>query len=154
MRHESEGGRSIQYEEEQYELTEDGRLPQPKQSYTTIYKDGSTIDWLQEEMAGRQRQQGLKSQAGVRGILSPALDAARGWLVVILTGMGVGMAGAWLDVLVKWYVIMSLRVCWMLDKLCRLGDLREGRCSYGFFYNQVACCSGIDRMSTASCFRK
>lgn len=30
---------------------------------------------------------------------------------------------------------------------CRLGDLREGRCSYGFFYNQVACCSGIDRTS-------
>lgn len=29
----------------------------------------------------------------------------------------------------------------------RLGDLREGRCSYGFFYNQVACCSGLDRMS-------
>lgn len=29
--------------------------------------------------------------------------------------------------------------------MCRLGDLREGRCSYGFFYNQVACCSGLDR---------
>lgn len=29
--------------------------------------------------------------------------------------------------------------------LCRLGDLREGRCTYGFFYNQVACCSGLDR---------
>lgn len=28
----------------------------------------------------------------------------------------------------------------------RLGDLREGRCSYGFFYNRVACCSGLDRM--------
>jgi hypothetical protein len=28
----------------------------------------------------------------------------------------------------------------------RLGDLREGRCSYGFFYNSNACCTGIDRM--------
>jgi hypothetical protein len=27
----------------------------------------------------------------------------------------------------------------------RLGDLRDGRCVYGFFYNQVACCSGLDR---------
>ena len=26
----------------------------------------------------------------------------------------------------------------------RLGDLREGRCTYGFFYNQVTCCSGLD----------
>ncbi|KAI0681933.1 chloride channel [Cerioporus squamosus] len=49
------------------------------------------------------------------------------WLVIILTGVGVGVLGAWLDVLVKW-----------------LGDLREGRCTYGFFYNQVACCSGLD----------
>ena len=37
------------------------------------------------------------------------------------------MIGAWLDVLVRW-----------------LSDLREGRCAYGFFYNQVACCSGLD----------
>ncbi|KAF8196803.1 chloride channel [Mycena galopus ATCC 62051] len=48
------------------------------------------------------------------------------WLVVILTGIGIGLTGGWLDVLVKW-----------------LGDLREGRCSNGFFYNQVACCSGV-----------
>ena len=27
----------------------------------------------------------------------------------------------------------------------RLGDIREGRCLYGFFYNSVACCSGLDR---------
>jgi len=26
----------------------------------------------------------------------------------------------------------------------RLGDLREGRCSYGFFYNSNACCTGLD----------
>lgn len=92
------------YEEEEYELADDGRLLEPKQMYTKIYKDGTSIDWSQEEMAERERQQMLKSQAGVRGILSPVFEAARGWLVVILTGMGVGMAGAWLDVLVKWYV--------------------------------------------------
>ncbi|PCH36364.1 Cl-channel protein [Wolfiporia cocos MD-104 SS10] len=49
------------------------------------------------------------------------------WLILVLTGVGVGVAGAWLDVLVRW-----------------LGDLREGRCAYGFFYNQVACCSEIE----------
>ncbi|EKM81818.1 hypothetical protein AGABI1DRAFT_118889 [Agaricus bisporus var. burnettii JB137-S8] len=115
-------------EGEQYELTDEGQLlSQSKQHYTKVYKDGASIDWPQEEMADRDRQQTLKSQAGVRGILSPLFEAARGWVVIILTGLGVGIAGAWLDVLVKW-----------------LGDLREGRCSYGFFYNQVACCSGID----------
>jgi hypothetical protein len=29
-------------------------------------------------------------------------DAARMWLVVILTGFGIGLTGGWLDVLVKW----------------------------------------------------
>lgn len=33
----------------------------------------------------------------------------------------------------------------LLRPALRLGDLREGRCVYGFFYNQVACCSGLDR---------
>ncbi|KAF5362525.1 hypothetical protein D9756_002456 [Leucocoprinus leucothites] len=127
MRLASAESRSTEYDEEQFELSEDGHLLQPKVPYTTTYKDGASIDWLQADMAERNRQQTLRSEAGVRGILSPALDATRGWLVVILTGMGVGIAGAWLDVLVKW-----------------LGDLREGRCAYGFFYNQVACCSGID----------
>ena len=70
------------------------------------------------------------------------------WLVIVLTGMGVGVAGAWLDVLVKWCVLMNLSyVVGPLSKytIYRLGDLREGRCTYGFFYNQVACCSGLDR---------
>jgi len=26
----------------------------------------------------------------------------------------------------------------------RLGDIREGRCDRGIFYNQVVCCSGLD----------
>lgn len=34
----------------------------------------------------------------------------------------------------------------------RLGDLREGRCEYGFFYNSVACCSGLDGRSSLSCY--
>ena len=26
----------------------------------------------------------------------------------------------------------------------RLGDIREGRCDRGIFYNQTVCCSGLD----------
>ncbi|KDR80589.1 hypothetical protein GALMADRAFT_240906 [Galerina marginata CBS 339.88] len=116
----------VLYDGGQYELTEDGRLPIPFQR-TAKYQDGNTIDWLHEETLERERNHALESQAGVRGILLPALEAARMWFVVIVTGFGIGIAGAWLDVLVKW-----------------LGDLREGRCSYGFFYNSNACCSGLD----------
>ncbi|KAI8996437.1 chloride channel [Trametes punicea] len=91
------------------------------------YEDGSTIDWLREEAAERERKLVIGSQRGLRGLLALMQDSAGMWLVVILTGLGIGVVGAWLDVLVKW-----------------LGDLREGRCAYGFFYNQVACCSGLD----------
>ncbi|PPQ91494.1 hypothetical protein CVT25_013751 [Psilocybe cyanescens] len=116
----------VVYEEDQYELTEDGRIPIPYRR-TAKYQDGNTIDWLHEEGLERERNYALQSQAGVRGILLPALDSVRMWFIVVVTGIGIGIAGAWLDVLVKW-----------------LSDLREGHCSYGFFYNSNACCTGLD----------
>ncbi|RDB23755.1 H(+)/Cl(-) exchange transporter 3 [Hypsizygus marmoreus] len=116
----------VHTDEELFELTEDGQLP-TKYGKRTKYEDGSSIDWLHEEAAERERLHSLRSQAGARGLLLPLLESARLWFVVIMTGLGIGITGAWLDVLVKW-----------------LGDLREGHCSYGFFYNQVACCSGLD----------
>ncbi|KAF8967680.1 Cl-channel protein [Flammula alnicola] len=116
----------VVYEEDQFELTEDGRIPIPYRR-TAKYQDGNTIDWLHEEGLERERNHALQSQAGIRGILLPALESARMWFIVIVTGIGIGIAGAWLDVLVKW-----------------LADLREGRCSYGFFYNSNACCTGLD----------
>ncbi|KAJ3721010.1 Cl-channel protein [Lentinula raphanica] len=91
------------------------------------YRDGSSIDWLHEEALERERDHLKKSQKSIRSLLSIWADSARVWLVVIATGIGIGVAGAWLDVLVKW-----------------LGDLREGRCQEGIFYNQVSCCSGLD----------
>ncbi|KAJ6581159.1 Cl-channel protein [Mycena capillaripes] len=113
---------------ELFELTEDGQVRSPmQQSHFASYVDGSTIDWLREEAIERERTNIQRAQYGVRGLLLPWFDAAQMWLVVILTGFGVGLTGGWLDVLVKW-----------------LADLREGRCSYGFFYNQVSCCSGVN----------
>src|SRR5436190_23938718 len=90
----------IVYEEDQYELTEDGRVP--LRHHPSKYQDGSTIDWLHEEGLERERNHRLQSQAGIRGVLLPTLESARLWLLVILTGVGIGIAGAWLDVLVKW----------------------------------------------------
>ncbi|KAH9943797.1 chloride channel [Amylocystis lapponica] len=90
------------------------------------YHEGGTIDWWHEEAAERERKRLLRTRHGFQGLLALILDSCSMWLVIVLTGVGIGTAGAWLDVLVKW-----------------LGDLREGRCSYGFFYNQVTCCSGM-----------
>lgn len=114
---------------EQYELLEEDlapprlRMPGKQPSY----EEGATIDWQREEAAERERKRVLASQRGFHGLLSLVLDSCGMWLVIILTGLGTGVAGAWLDILVRW-----------------LGDLKEGRCTYGFFYNQVTCCSGLD----------
>lgn len=122
-----QNGNGYNYSEAQeYELTEYGLLSEPPK-YGTRYPDGSSIDWLQEENAERVRNYAWQNEEGIRGALLPAFDSARMWFVVIATGIGVGLAGAWLDILVKW-----------------LGDLREGRCEYGFFYNSVSCCAGTD----------
>lgn len=94
--------RDIVYPEDEYELTEDGRIPLLYQR-TTKYRDGNTIDWIHEENQERERTHALQVQEGVRGILLPVLDSAKMWLIVVMTGVAIGFAGAWLDVLVKWY---------------------------------------------------
>ncbi|KAI0769196.1 Cl-channel protein [Irpex lacteus] len=109
-----------------FELLESGRHASRLAEHVH-YKDGSSIDWQREEAAERERKRAIHSQRGVRSAFAPVWDSTRIWLVIIATGIGIGVAGAWLDVLVRW-----------------LGDLREGRCEYGFFYNSVACCSGLD----------
>ncbi|CAE6495359.1 unnamed protein product [Rhizoctonia solani] len=91
------------------------------------YRDGATIDWTEEEAVERIHTYTLRSQPGLRGIVLPLMDQARLWVVLIATGISVGFIGAWLDVLVAW-----------------LSDIRTGRCSYGFFYNENSCCSGLD----------
>lgn len=58
---------------ELYELTEDGQVPSPTQQthFASKYVDGSTIDWLQEEAAERERTNIQRAQHGVRGVLLP-----------------------------------------------------------------------------------
>lgn len=99
----SRGGQSLR-DGELYEMTEDGQLPAKHAQFHAPYRDGSSIDWLQEEASERGRKYTLRSQAGSRGLILPLLESARLWFVVIVTGLGIGITGAWLDVLVKWYV--------------------------------------------------
>lgn len=100
------------FEAEAFELATDGTVPttrsfphrrQCNQSKPK-YPDGTSIDWLHEESEERTRNHSLRLQHGIRGLLLPMIEAWRMWLVVIATGIGIGLAGAWLDVLVKWCV--------------------------------------------------
>ena len=92
------------HEEELYELTEDGQLT-PTHARSAKYADGTSIDWLHEEAKERERNHLLRSKPGAQGLLLPLLDSSRLWFVVIVTGLGIGITGAWLDVLVKWCAI-------------------------------------------------
>lgn len=94
--------------EELYELTEDGHSREMNLKRVGKYDDGSTIDWLREDASERQRIHALRSQPGARGILLPLAEASRVWFVVIATGIGIGITGAWLDILVKWCVLELL----------------------------------------------
>jgi chloride channel 3/4/5 len=89
------------------ELSEHGELlPHPTNQIPdtkrSAYQDGNTIDWLREESAERERRRRLKSHRGVRRLLLPFMDASRMWFIIVVTGIGIGVTGAWLDVLVKW----------------------------------------------------
>ena len=68
------------------------------------YEEASTIDWFREEAAERERKRAIRAQRGLQGLVAMVLDSAGMWLVIILTGVGIGVLGAWLDVLVKWCV--------------------------------------------------
>lgn len=62
------------------------------------------IDWLQEEEAERERarQQNIRAIRGLRGLLTALLETSRIWFITVATGVGVGVIGAWLDVLIHW----------------------------------------------------
>jgi chloride channel 3/4/5 len=92
-----------EHDGEVYELTESGQLSaiHAKTPYAP-YKDGSSIDWLEAEAVERERKHALAAQPGAKGLLYPLADSVRSWFVVIVTGVGIGLIGAWLDMLVKW----------------------------------------------------
>jgi chloride channel 3/4/5 len=89
-----------------FELLERGsflRAPDTVELDASVpYAEGTTIDWHREEAVERERKRALHSQSGLRGVVGPIIDSSRMWLVIVLTGVGIGVAGAWLDVLVRW----------------------------------------------------
>ncbi|KAH9172986.1 Cl-channel protein [Lactarius sanguifluus] len=118
------------YPAEEYELSptlEEWSRSAHRHRLRPHYRDGDTIDWWHEDASERERWKGMVSQHGLRGLVSPLIDVTQLWFVMILTGICVGLAGGWLDILVMW-----------------LSGLREGRCTRGFLWNQVECCVGVE----------
>jgi chloride channel 3/4/5 len=100
------------------------------------YEDMTAIDWIFEYTKERQRLRVLYSSAtGIIGYVQRMLDASQIWVVLIVTGLAVGLVAAAIDVASDW-----------------LGDIKTGYCSAGpdggqFYLNKYFCCWGYDEWS-------
>ncbi|KAJ5253684.1 hypothetical protein N7524_010864 [Penicillium chrysogenum] len=100
------------------------------------YDDFTAIDWIYEYTKERQRKRLLYSSGqGILGHARRLLDASNVWLVLIATGIAVGIIAASIDIATDW-----------------LGDLKSGYCKNGsgggkFYLNKSFCCWGLDDYS-------
>ncbi|KAI9934907.1 hypothetical protein ASPWEDRAFT_53976 [Aspergillus wentii DTO 134E9] len=100
------------------------------------YDNLTAIDWIFEYTKERQRKRLLYSSGqGLVGYVRRLLDASNVWLVLIATGISVGIIAAAIDVASDW-----------------LGDLKTGYCKNGrgggkFYLNRNFCCWGHDDLS-------
>ncbi|KAF7977593.1 hypothetical protein HWV62_3192 [Athelia sp. TMB] len=85
----------VYHDEESYELSESGELFSSQKlgqsDAQPTYQDGNSIDWLREEGAERERVRLLHSHRGLRALFIPFMDASSMWLVIVLTGIGIGL---------------------------------------------------------------
>lgn len=97
------------------------------------YDDLTAIDWIFEYTKERQRKRLLYSKApGLSGYARRLLEASNVWVVLIATGVLVGIIAACIDITSDW-----------------LGDLKTGYCKNGpgggkFYLNRSFCCWGHD----------
>lgn len=95
------------------------------------YDDLTAIDWIFEYTKERQRKRLLyASGQGILGHLRQLLDASYVWIVLIATGVAVGILAASIDIATNW-----------------LGDIKTGYCKQGqgggkFYLNRGFCCWG------------
>lgn len=100
------------------------------------YSDLSSIDWVFEHSKERQRLKKLYSNyTGPLGRLRPLIDSSHVWLVLICSGIAIGVLAACIDIAGDW-----------------LGDLKTGYCKAGpeggrFYLNKTFCCWGVDDLS-------
>ncbi|OAX84400.1 hypothetical protein ACJ72_01232 [Emergomyces africanus] len=100
------------------------------------YDNLTAIDWIFEYTKERQRIRHLyASSKGLLGYVRKALDASHIWVILIITGIAVGVIAACIDIASNW-----------------LGDIKTGYCRTGgeggrFYLNKSFCCWGYDDLS-------
>ncbi|KAK9455754.1 chloride channel [Dipodascopsis uninucleata] len=94
------------------------------------YEDLSAIDWIHEYNKDRLRKASITMGHGISGKLFSLWDSSQVWVILIATGMSVGILASSIDIVSNW-----------------LGDLKQGYCrESGFYLSKEFCCwgTGID----------
>ncbi|KAF8308326.1 hypothetical protein DL93DRAFT_2171178 [Clavulina sp. PMI_390] len=120
----------VQRDVELEATVEDGLLAEAEAEtplHSKHYKQGDTIDWLQEHAMENARKHKNRNLRGAARLSVTLAEAFQIFVIVAVTGVGVGVVGGWLDILIHW-----------------LNDLRSGRCVSGITFTELSCCSGLD----------
>ncbi|KAF3482736.1 chloride channel protein 3 [Arthroderma uncinatum] len=97
------------------------------------YDNLTAIDWIFEYTKERQRIRHLNSNnPGLLGTFRHLLDASKVWLVLVMTGLAVGLLAGCIDIASRW-----------------LADIKVGYCRSGaeggkFYLNRSFCCWGYE----------
>ena len=100
------------------------------------YDNLTAIDWIFEYAKERVRiRKLLASSQGLPGTLKQLADAANIWIILVLTGLAVGVIAAGINIASDW-----------------LGDVKMGHCRNGddggrFYLSRQFCCWGHDDLS-------
>ena len=100
------------------------------------YDDLTAIDWIFEYAKERQRIRKLfVGSHGLSGTLKQLADASNVWIVLVLTGIAVGVVAAGINIASDW-----------------LGDIKTGFCKSGsdggrFYLSRQFCCWGHDDLA-------
>ncbi|KAK2734584.1 hypothetical protein FQN57_001631 [Myotisia sp. PD_48] len=97
------------------------------------YDNLTAIDWIFEYTKERQRIRHLNSSSpGVFGYVRRLLDASHIWIVLILTGLAVGLLAGCIDIASSWLADAKLGYC------------RAGTEGGKFYLNRSFCCWGYE----------
>lgn len=100
------------------------------------YENLTAIDWIFEYTKERQRlRRLLATSAGLSGAARRLLDASHVWVVLVATGLMVGIVAAFINIASDW-----------------LGDIKTGYCrdtdaGSQFYLSKQFCCWGHDELS-------
>ncbi|KAK5946248.1 chloride channel [Knufia obscura] len=100
------------------------------------YENLTAIDWIFEYTKERQRlRRLLATSSGWSGTLRQLLDNSHVWIVLVVTGLMVGLVAAFINIASDW-----------------LGDIKTGYCkdtatSTQFYLSKQFCCWGHDEVS-------